>query len=304
MSQNERCSVCIRECPLGQSFCQRRDDRGRLKYPNVFSAIYADHLFDKPIVYLTKNIKVLSLGSWGCNLRCLGCQNAGLSWTTTGEGLGARELDAKAIVGLAARSGCQGLCYTYNEPAILLEAIVDIARAAKQAGLLNIYITNSTLTGVSVQQLAPFIDAVAADIKSLEDGFYHLYCGAEGISDVAQKILSCIRLFHEAGCHVEVRTNVIPSANDKDENFRGIADWIRTYLGEKTPWHITRFFPAHRLSHVPATSTQTMLKAQAIGLKAGLKHVHAHFNKGCDCANEASLIKADENHLSAKSCCE
>jgi pyruvate formate lyase activating enzyme len=115
----KRCGICIRACPEGTSFCGRRDNHGGLKGRDSYHAILADFLFDKPILHFTKNVKVLSVGSWGCNLRCLGCQNSRLSWTVTGEGLRGRELSPFQVVDLARERGCLGIAYTYNEPAVL-----------------------------------------------------------------------------------------------------------------------------------------------------------------------------------------
>jgi pyruvate formate lyase activating enzyme len=195
------------------------------------------------------------------------------------------------VVDMALQNDCKGICYTYNEPAILLEVVEDIAFAAKKKDLFNVFVTNSTLTEKSAERISHNIDAVAADIKSLKDEFYYIYCGAEGIPEVADKILHCIKVFFDAGCHVEVRTNIIPGANDKVENYHDIAGWIRDNLSLATPWHITRFFPANRLSHLCPTPEESLLKAQQAGIAEGLINVHAYLDKGCDCAKESSLVK-------------
>ena len=293
MDTRQLCSICIRECEIGNSFCHRRDENGHLKQENRFCAIYVDYLFDKPVLHFRENTKVLSLGSWGCNFRCLGCQNVNLSWSETGDNLGFREMTAGDVVDLALKNGCEGICFTYNEPAILLEGVINISRKAREKGLFSVLVTNSTLTEKSVKRIAGFVDAVATDIKSLKDDFYYQYCGAKGISNVADKILQCIKAFSDAGCHVEVRTNIIPGANDNVENYYGIASWIRDNLGTTTPWHITRFFPANKLSHIGQTPAESLLKAQQAGLDEQLKYVYTFFNKGCDCAEEMCLVESE-----------
>lgn len=285
------CEVCIRGCLLGRSYCRRRDAAGNLSAANSYHAVLIDTLFDKPILHFSENRRVLSIGSWGCNLRCLGCQNARLSWTDSGEGLGRAEMPAADVVKFALGQRCRGICYTFNEPAILLESVAEVASEARQAGLANVFVTNSTLTPRSVERIGPLLDAVAADIKSLDNGYYEKYCGAGGIPDVARKILDCIRAFHEARCHLEVRTNIIPGANDQNENLAGIANWIKNNLGENTPWHVTRFFPAHELSYLEPTPVATLFRAQRIGLQTGLKQVHVFLSKGCDCAKETGLLE-------------
>ncbi len=200
---------------------------------------------------------------------------------------------------------CRGVAFTYNEPAVYLEALEEIAACCRAAGLVTVLVTNSTLTRAATRRIAPLIDVVAADIKSFADGFYRDYCGAGAILDAAAKVRECIREFHGAGCHVEIRTNVIPGANDGDGNLAAIAGWIHERLGSTTPWHVTRFFPAHELQGRAWTPTQVLLRAQRIGIASGLKHVHAHYSKGCDCAGETAMIRLDGNGepRMAKPCC-
>jgi pyruvate formate lyase activating enzyme len=301
---NGHCTVCIRECEKGDSFCHRRDQNGRLKQGNRFCVFVVDRLFDKPIIHFGKNERILSMGSWGCNLRCSGCQNVHLSWSVDGSNLAVTEMTPDEITDLALEHGCKGICYTFNEPAILLETVESTAVEARRRGLFNVLVTNCTLTPGSAKRIAPFIDAVAADIKSMKDEFYWEYCGASGIPGVAGKILKCIKTFSDAGCHIEIRTNIISGGNDQEDNFREIAGWTVNQLGTDTPWHITRFFPAHILRHIPPTPAGSILLAQKIGLEAGLKHVHTFFGKGCDCADENLTNPGDRTgEINIVSCC-
>lgn len=303
MKNNKNCPVCIRECKTGNSFCHRRDNSGHLKDINRFNAVYTDWLFDKPLIHFKENAKVLSLGSWGCNFRCLGCQNVNLSWSETGDGLGFREMTAGDVIEMALKNDCRGICFTYNEPAILPETVENIAYKARENNLFNIFVTNSTLTKQSTKRISSCIDAVAADIKSLNDGFYYEYCGAKGIPCVADKILRCIRTFYDEGIHVEVRTNIIPGANDQKENYHAIASWIRDNMDINTPWHITRFFPANRLSHINQTPAESLFQARQSGFEEGLKNVHVFLDKGCDCAKETCMVESGKVTEAALSDC-
>jgi len=303
MNSKKHCSICIRECEIGRSFCHRRDENGKLKQDNIICAINYDHLFDKPIIHYDGNVKIMSIGSWGCNLRCLGCQNVNLSWAETVDNLGFREMSPVNIVEEALKNDCRGICFTFNEPAILLESVEEIALVAKENGLFNVFVTNCTLTEKSTRNISKYIDAVAADIKSLNDDFYYQYCGAEGISHVADKILKCISTFHESGCHVEVRTNIIPGANDQTENYHAIASWIRENMEVETPWHITRFFPAHKLAHLSKTTTEALIEAQKAGIEEGLKFIHIYPDKGCDCAKDTYLVGSKNTSETASTHC-
>ena len=214
------------------------------------------------------------------------------------------EMTPDAVIDLALANNCSGICYTYNEPAILAESVREIACRAREKGLFNVLVTNSTLTEKSAKRISGFIDTVAADIKSLSDVFYYEYCGATGIPDVTNKILNCIRTFHEAGTHVEVRTNIIPGANDQKDNFHAVASWIRDNLGERTPWHLTRFFPSHKLNKLSATSPESLVEAQAAGIEEGLKFTYIYPDKGCDCAKETSLVNHQPEKTTSHCCCE
>jgi len=304
MTKSPQCHICIRECEPGISFCHRRDGFGRLISDNIICAINYDWLHDKPITHLNGNVRVMSIGSWGCNLRCLGCQNVRLSWAESAETPGFKEMSPEEIVDSALKNGCKGICYTYNEPAVIIESVEKIAATAREKGLMNVFVTNSTLTEKSARRISKCLDAVAADIKSLDDEFYYTYCGAGGIPDVACKILSCIKAFYNSGVHVEVRTNIIPGANDKNENYHAIASWIRDEMSDDIPWHITRFFPAHKLDHLGQTPTEALIEAQEAGNEEGLKHVHIYPDKGCDCAKDIFLIgNSDMPDAHSDHCC-
>ena len=287
------CGDCLRDCPPGLSFCGRKDSSGKLIREFAFCAALIDRLFEKPVNFFSADIPLLSLGSWGCNFRCRGCQNAALSWTTDGAGLERVDLEPGAVVRMATENGCRGVAFTFNEPAVYLPAVAEVAAECRRAGLVTVLVTNSTLSVAAVQRIAPWINAVAADIKSFSDRFYCEYCGAEGISRVAAGVRECIGEFCRAGCHVEIRTNIIPGGNDDEEDLTAIAEWIQTHLGPRTPWHLTRFFPGHELIALQRTPTSILLRAQRIGIASGLKHVHAHYSKGCDCASKTAMIRVD-----------
>lgn len=280
------CGACVRDCAPGQSFCGRRDATGRSRGGSTWAVVRTDRLFDKPLLHFGPDRPLLNLGTWGCNLRCLGCQNARLSWATDGVGLDERSLAPSEVVALARECACAGVAYTYNEPAVVLDAVLETATAVREAGLFNVLVTNSTLTVPAAARAGRRIEAVAADVKSLRDSFYDEWCGTRGIPSMTSRVLACVKTLRDAGSHVEVRTNVIPGANDDDDGLREIARWVRDELGPSTPWHLTRFFPAHRFAHAGATPSSTLFRAQHLGLEVGLRHVYVYLSKGCDCARD------------------
>jgi len=166
---------------------------------------------------------------------------------------------------------CQGIAWTYNEPAIWLEYTLDSAKLAKENDLYTVYVTNGYATPESLDAIGPWLDAWRVDVKGFTDAFYRELAKIphwRGILDVAR------RAKEKWHMHVEVVTNIIPTMNDDEEQLRGIASWIRDDLGELTPWHVTRFHPLHEFTNLSATPLATLEKAYQIGKKAGLKFVY------------------------------
>ena len=164
------------------------------------------------------------------------------------------------------------------------------------------------MTDEALEEVAPYIDVLCSDVKSLSDEFYKDVCPTSSVNQV----LASIKKAHDLGIHVETRTNIIPGKNDDPAELKRIAEWIRDNLGEDSPWHVTKFFPAYQLSHVPETPHEIIHSAAEQAKAIGLKHVYAHTDISCDCADENATVddwlgkSADEvkdiNKCSA-SCC-
>ena len=140
---------------------------------------------------------------------------------------------------------------------------------ARDAGLLNLFITDGYATHAAIDLLGRVIDAANVDLKSFDDAFYRRLCGAR-----LQPVLDAILAMRRAGIWLEITTLVIPGQNDDPERLRALTRWIVANLGPETPWHVSRFFPAHRMTDVPPTPLETLLHAAAIGREAGLVHVY------------------------------
>ncbi len=259
----------------------------------VVSSMAADPIEKKPLFHFFPGTYAFSLGSVGCNFHCQHCQNWEISFAdTTTVQRGCRQLPPDAAVKLARQYECQGIAWTYNEPAIWLEYTLDSARLAKQAGLYTVYVTNGYSTPEALDAIGPYLDAWRVDIKGFSDEFYRKLTKIpnwRGILDVA------VRAKEKWLMHVEVITNVIPTMNDDDAQLTGIAGWIKSELGELTPWQVTRFYPQHMLTHLPPTPLATLERAYNIGREAGLKFVYVgnapgHFSENTVCYNCGNLI--------------
>ncbi len=315
-----QCNLCLWRCNINhgqRGFCQTHVNRQGTLYNlsyGILSSIAIDPIESKPVKHFHPNTRVMSVGSYGCNFRCEGCHNLDISW-----GLSALDDLAKGqskhawvtpetLVDAAITAGVDGIAFTYSEPAVWLEYVLAVSILAHQAGLYTVYVTNSFITDEALELIAPYIDVLCSDIKSLSNDFYKQICPVATV----EQVLNTIKKAAALGIHVETRTNIIPTKNDNaNEHFR-IACWIRDNLGPDSPWHITRFFPAYRLNHLPATPEKLLFDAQESALNAGLQNVYVYNDKGCDCATDNKPISSFFNSNSedmhvikqcAASCC-
>ncbi|MEJ2108043.1 MAG: AmmeMemoRadiSam system radical SAM enzyme [Acidiferrobacteraceae bacterium] len=295
-----RCHLCLWRCKIGhgqRGFCQAHVNRHGTLYNlsyGILSAIDVGPIEAKPVRHFHPGTRVLSVGSYGCNFRCGGCHNLEISWGTEALDELARGqsraayVEPASLVALALRQGVQGIAFTYSEPAVWLEYVLDVSRLAHEAGLYTVYVSNSFVTDEALALMAPEVDVLCSDIKSMDDDFYREICRPASVSQV----LNSIAKAQDLGIHVETRTNIIPGRNDDPEMLKAIAGWIRDHLGSESPWHITRFFPAYKLSHLPATPDESLWQAHEIAREAGLQNVHVYDDKGCDCAGENLPVSA------------
>jgi pyruvate formate lyase activating enzyme len=314
------CNLCLWRCRLrhGQrGFCQSHVNRNGKLYNlsyGIVSAIDVESIRNKPVYHYKPDSQVMSIGSFGCNFRCKGCHNLEISWGV--EALdklaGGQSTEAwvgpQQIVDTAIEHGVDGIAFTYSEPAVWLEYVIDVSKKAHEAGLFTVYVSNSFVTDEALELMAPHIDVLCSDIKSLSNEFYKDICP---VSEV-DMVLRSISRAQQLGIHVETRTNVIPGKNDSEAELLQIAEWIRDNLGADSPWHITKFFPAYKLSHIPATPNEIIDKAAVNAREAGLINVYGHTDISCDCATEnvavADWLKLDADALNevrkcAADCC-
>jgi len=169
----------------------------------------------------------------------------------------------------ALNARARAIAYTYVEPTVFLEYALDTAREAHAAGLLNVFVTDGYATPEAIDLLRPYLDAANVDLKSFDEAFYRKQCGAR-----LAPVLDALRAYRAAGVWIEVTTLVIPGHNDDPGELRALAGWVATELGPETPWHVSRFFPAHKMTDVPPTPLETLRLAADIGREAGLAHVY------------------------------
>ena len=273
-----RCNVCQWRCVISTGktgVCKMYQNRDGILYSLNYalaSSVAVDPIEKKPLFHFFPASRVFSLGTWGCNFHCKHCQNWQISSVDHVISQGSEKLPPQAAVEQAKHYNCGGIAWTYNEPAVWFDYTLDSAKLARENNLYTVYVTNGYLTPEALDTIGPYLDAWRVDVKGFSDTFYRQLARVsrwKGILEVAK------RAREKWGMHVEVVTNIIPTMNDDEEQLEGIATWIRDELGELTPWHVTRFYPMHQMSHLPPTPIATLERAYEIGRRAGLKFVYA-----------------------------
>ena len=274
-----RCSTCQWRCtinPDNSGVCRMYQNRDGVLYNLNYaraSSLAADPIEKKPLFHFYPGSLCFSIGGWGCNFHCQHCQNWEISCPPENEPWQhSRDVPPQMAIDLAKQYHCQGIAWTYNEPTVWFEYTLDSARLAKENGLYTVYVTNGYITPEALDTIGPYLDAWRVDIKGFSDVFYK---NLAKVPDWRCILETTIRAKRKWNMHVEVVTNIIPTMNDDDEQLEGIARWIRDELGEITPWHVTRFYPQHQLTHLPPTPLETLERACDIGKKAGLKFIYA-----------------------------
>ena len=270
-----QCDLCPRHCALrdGQAgFCfVRRNVGGRLDLTTYgrSSGLAIDPIEKKPLYHVTPGAEVLSFGTAGCSLACRFCQNWEISTANQFDVL-ATDASPASIAATAARRGCQGVAFTYNDPTIFAEYAIDTALAVRQRGLLNIAVTAGYIEPAPRADFFEFMDAANVDLKSIRPDFYRRVVGGhlEPVQDTLRYLV------HETAVWVEVTNLVIPGLNDSEAELHELAAWVASDLGPDVPLHLSAFHPAHRMMDVPRTPAATLRSARRIALGEGLHFVY------------------------------
>lgn len=274
-----RCGICQRRCTIANGdwgYCSTRRNDGGILYTLTYGEVSTWRVAPseiKPLFHFLPGGKFFSLGSVGCNFRCPGCQNWDIAHVTLENSKEANTeyLPPELVCQLAKHYGCDGISWTYNEPALWLEYTLDTATQAKQLGLTTNYVTNGFITKEALDLIGGYLDAFRVDIKGFTTYTYRRIAKIEDYVGILQVTERAKRKWN---MWVEVVTNVIPGYNDDPEELRSIAKWIYDRLGSETPWHLTRFIPHLHLSHLEPTKVSTLEHARKLGHEEGLKFVY------------------------------
>jgi pyruvate formate lyase activating enzyme len=271
-----RCRVCSHGCviePGARGICAVRENVDGILASLVYGRLIArdvDPIEKKPLYHFYPGTRAYSIASVGCNFTCLHCQNHYISQYPREHAariVGDR-IPAEEVVSDALASGCHSIAYTYTEPTVAIEYVLEVMRLARDAGLCNAWVSNGYFTEEALAAIAPYLDAINVDLKGISDRVYHQIVGGN-----VRPVLDTIERLAEAGIWLEVTTLVIPQINDREDELRWTAEAIFG-ISPRIPWHVSRFFPAYRLADRPPTPVETLERALRIGRDVGLRYVY------------------------------
>lgn len=254
------CSLCPHRCAIapGRSgLCRVRKNVDDALYSTNYgrvSSLNMDPIEKKPLYHFYPGSPIFSVGSFGCNFRCKFCQNWQIAQVSE---VPTEFIPAEELVKIAkSQPGNIGIAYTYNEPTIWYEYVIECAELAKKEGLKNVLVTNGFIELKPLEQLLPYVDAMNIDVKAYTEDFY---------KSIAAGSLSAVKRTVERAlesCHVEITTLLIPGLNDEDEEIEALSRWL-SELSRDIPLHLTRYFPQYRMNR-PPTPVDTLKRARDI----------------------------------------
>jgi pyruvate formate lyase activating enzyme len=241
-----------------------------------------DPIEKKPLYHVCPGRPVLSIACNGCNLRCDFCQN----WSISQRRAETTPVSPDELVTLARESGSFGVAYTYTEPLVWFEYLIQAGALVREARLKNILVTNGVLNEAPMRELLPLIDAMNIDLKSMSPSFYKDYCHVDG----AEAVQRTIQLAAES-CFIEVTNLLIPGLNDSDDDLRALVDFVAG-IDPSIPLHFSRYFPTYRMD-IPATPVERLVRAKEIAREK----LHYVYLGNVRMDDDASTYCPDDGHL-------
>ena len=274
-----KCHVCFRHCDLKEGsigFCGARiglsDKVAPANYGHITS-IALDPIEKKPLHRFHPGSRILSVGSYGCNLRCPFCQNSEISWGEEAKeyAVSSEVILPDQLVAIAEKqkeNGNIGIAYTYNEPLIGYEFVRDTAKLAHLRGLKNVIVSNGTAELSVLNEISPYIDAMNIDLKCFDPETYSKVLGGN-LDMTMEFIKEAVKT-----AHVELTCLIVPGVNDSEDMMREMTAWIASLRGGKDiPLHVSRFFPCFHMTDRSATPVSTVYKLAEVARET-LDHVY------------------------------
>jgi pyruvate formate lyase activating enzyme len=269
------CTLCPRYCKIGEGqagFCYIRKNVGGKLYSLGYgqsTGFAIDPIEKKPLNHFLPGTGVLSFGTAGCNLGCRFCQNWNISKAKLDDAH-SRSASPQAVVDLALRQQVPSIAFTYNDPVIWGEYVIDISRIAREAGVKSVMVTAGYITPEARPEVFRYIDAANVDLKGFTERFYHKMTFSH-----LDPVLDTLKwLKNETGIWFEITNLMIPGENDDPEETKRMCGWILENLGDEVPLHFTAFHPDFKMTDKPRTPASTLKIARRIALAAGIKYCY------------------------------
>ncbi len=269
-----RCQLCPHRCVIAdgqRGNCGVRENRGGRLYSLVYGnpcAVHNAPIEIKPFYHFLPGSRAYSIATAGCNLHCLYCQNWTISQRTPEETEN-YDLPPEAVVEGALRESTSSLSFTYSEPTVFYEYMLDSARLGRAEGLRSTVVSNGYINPEPLRELCRAVDAIKVDLKAFTRGFYERICSGE-----LEPVLQTLRVIREEGVHLEIVNLVVPTLNDGEREHREMARWIVKNLGPDVPLHFNRFYPQYQLTSLPPTPLEALERARAIAMDEGIHYVY------------------------------
>ncbi|MEI8349517.1 MAG: AmmeMemoRadiSam system radical SAM enzyme [Candidatus Omnitrophota bacterium] len=309
-----QCLLCPRKCILdvGQrGVCTVRINQDGQLYSLGYGnpvAMHIDPIEKKPFFHVLPGETAFSIAVAGCNMRCLFCQNWQISQSRPDE-VDHYNMSPENIVNEASKNSCPFIVYTYTEPTVFYEYMLDISKSAKKVGLKNGMHTCGYINPEPLKELLKYMDAINVDIKSFNTEFYRKM----GMMAQLQPVLDTIKTIKQEGVWLELTNLIIPNENDSQVEIEKMCVWIKENLGDEVPVHFSRFVPQFRLQNLPSTPISKLEEASRIAKSVGLKYVYignvpGHPQEDTYCPNCKKLLidrigyEILENHVKEGKC--
>lgn len=272
--QRVLCLLCPHFCELkeGQTgICRVRENVGGTLYSNAYGnpcSVAVDPIEKKPLFHFYPGSRILSLATAGCNMRCQNCQNWSISQVGPEE-VPAYELSPQAVVELALKESVESIAFTYTEPTIYFEYMVDIARLAKENGLKTVMVSNGFVNPEPLMELCPLLDAANIDLKVFDETTYKKLTGAK-----LKPVLETLQTLKNENVWLEITNLLVPGFSEEPSKIQELCHWLVINGFCDVPLHFSRFFPNFKLPHTSPTPPESLEQAREIAKGAGLRHVY------------------------------
>ncbi len=269
-----QCGICPNECTLKsgeESTCHNRVNHGNKLWSVAYGnpcAVHVDPVEKKPLLHFLPQSATFSIATAGCSFACLNCQNWEISQTSPGKTRNVTLMPAE-VVKRCVENHCSSIAYTYSEPVSFYEYMSDTAKIASGKGIRNIMVSNGYINPEPLKQLIPYLDAANIDLKAFDPSVYLKLTGGK-----MQPVLDALVDFQKSKVWLEITNLVVPSWSDNLDMISRMCKWLAQNGFSEVPLHFSRFTPLYKLTQLPPTPLNTLIKAREAAVAEGLKYVY------------------------------